>query len=123
MTESLLSLDLIGLHNVGKIFRNLSPERLIEEGILNNEVKIGMNGATIVDTGAYTGRSPKDKYFVEENSSKDNLWWGPINRPVSEEVFNELFEKVLNYYNSGDSKTYIFDGFAGADKETGCLCV
>ena len=89
MKESLLGLDLIGLHNVGKIFRNLSTERLVEEGILNNEVKIGMNGATIVDTGAYTGRSPKDKYFVEENSSKENLWWGSVNSPVREEIFNE----------------------------------
>ena len=117
MTESSLGLDVIGLHNVGKILRNLSAERLVEEGILNNEVKMGMNGATIVDTGAYTGRSPKDKYFVEENTSKENLWWGPVNSPVSEEIFNELLEKVLNYYNSSQSKTYIFDGFAGADKE------
>ena len=83
----LLGLDKIGLSNDLNYFRNLSIERLIEEGISNGETKMSMNGATMVDTGIYTGRSPNDKFFVEEDSSKDNLWWGPVNRPVKDEVF------------------------------------
>ena len=62
--------------------------------MLGKEVVMAMNGATIVDTGAYTGRSPKDKYFVEEPSSVDNLWWGPVNRPVDEAIFDELYDKI-----------------------------
>ncbi len=89
---------------------------MTEETILNGEGVIGMNGAVMVDTGTYTGRSPNDKYIVEEPSSKDVLWWGPVNRKVSESVFDELFEKVIAYYNANtDSSTYVFDGFAGAD--------
>ena len=70
----------------------------------------------MVDTGIYTGRSPNDKYFVEESLSKDDLWWGPVNRPINEDIFNTLLNKVLHYYNSNANvKTYMFDGFGGAD--------
>ncbi|MAV64413.1 MAG: phosphoenolpyruvate carboxykinase (ATP) [Candidatus Marinimicrobia bacterium] len=115
-------MTLKGLNNVGissdlNFLRNLSMERLIEEGINNKETKMAMNGAVMVDTGVYTGRSPNDKYFVEESLSKDKLWWGAVNRPVSSDVFDELLCKVLDYYNSDKkTKTYIFDGYGGADE-------
>ena len=70
----ILGLDKIGLRQDLKYLRNLSIERLTEEGVLNGETKIGMRGAAMVDTGIYTGRSPNDKYFVEESSSKDNAF-------------------------------------------------
>ena len=112
----LLGLEKIGLRNDLNYLQNLSIERLIEEGITNGETKISMNGAVMVDTGIYTGRSPDDKYFVEEDYSKDNLWWGPVNRPIKREIFKELLDKVLNYYNSNpDVKTYVFDGYGGDD--------
>ena len=112
----ILGLNKIGLDSNLNYFRNLTMERLIEEGILNGETKMAMNGAVMVDTGIYTGRSPNDKYFVEESYSKNNLWWGPVNRPVSSDVFDRLLTKVLDYYNSNSSeKTYIFDGYGGAD--------
>ena len=56
-----INLDYIGLNIKGNILRNLSSEKLIEEGLLNKETKMSMNGAVMVDTGIYTGRSPKDK--------------------------------------------------------------
>jgi phosphoenolpyruvate carboxykinase (ATP) len=75
-----------------------------------------MRGAAMVDTGIYTGRSPKDKYIVDEPSSNGNIWWGPVNQKISENIFDELYEKIKVFYNSNDhSKTYVFDGFAGAD--------
>jgi len=113
--------DILGLNKIGfkeniEIYRNLTVEEIIEDVILQKEGKMGMNGSIMVDTGKYTGRSPKDKYFVEEESSKDNLWWGPVNVKIDEPIFDELFTKVIDYYNgSTQSKTYIFDGFAGAD--------
>jgi phosphoenolpyruvate carboxykinase (ATP) len=111
-----LGLDKIGLTDVDKIFRNLPVESLIKDILLHKEGKMGMNGAIMVDTGRYTGRSPKDKYFVDEKSSNENLWWGPVNVKLDESIFDELYEQVVNYYNhADDSKTYIFDGFAGAD--------
>ena len=76
---------------------------------------MAMNGAVMVDTGEYTGRSQKDKYFVVEPISEDKLWWGPVNSKIDAPIFEELYDKVINYYNNANTKTYIFDGFAGAD--------
>jgi phosphoenolpyruvate carboxykinase (ATP) len=114
-----LGLDKLGLKNIGKIHRNLPIESLIEHTILNQEGKMGMNGATMVDTGKYTGRSPLDKFIVDEPSTNGDLWWGSVNRKVDESVFDELYTRVIDYYNSAEknTKTYIFDGFAGADIE------
>ena len=105
----------LGIELSGKVLRNLTKERLIEECIGNGEAKMALNGAINVDTGKYTGRSPKDKYFVEESSSKDNMWWGEVNQKIDESIFNELFQKAVDFYNNSNTKTYIFDGYAGAD--------
>ena len=110
-----LGLEILGITGVETVHRNLPVERLIEETVINGEGAVGPRGATIVDTGKYTGRSPKDKYIVDEPTSTDNLWWGPVNRKVDEVIFDELYQKVVNYYNTDDSKTYMFDGFAGFD--------
>ena len=105
----------LGLDIPGKLHRNLPVQRLMEESILKGEGEIGHNGALMVDTGKYTGRSPKDKYFVVEPSSKDELWWGEVNQEISEDIFDELYTKVINYYNSksNEGKSYIFDGYGG----------
>ena len=116
--KSKIDLSILGIKQEKNIKRNLPMEMLIEETVMNGEGVLGMEGAVMVDTGTYTGRSPNDKYFVVESSSKNNLWWGPVNRKVDEVIFNELYEKVIQYYNGNmDSSTYIFDGFAGADVE------
>ena len=118
MKEIKIDLSSLGINDTGKVKRNLPVEILVEEIVKNDEGVIGLNGATMVDTGAYTGRSPNDKYFVDESSSSNNLWWCPVNRKVDEVIFNDLYEKVIQYYNGNmDSSTYIFDGFAGADVE------
>ena len=110
-----LGLDSLGITELNEVHRNLSIDKLIEETVINNEGIIGANGASIVDTGKYTGRSPKDKYIVGEPSSSDNIWWGPVNQKLDESIFDELYSKVINYYNTDSSKTYLFDGFAGFD--------
>ena len=112
----LKGLNKIGLSEDLNYLRNLSMEKLIEEGLINGETKVSMNGAVMVDTGIYTGRSPNDKYFVEESYSKDDLWWGPVNHPVNKDVFQKLLSKVQDFYNSdSDAKTYVFDGYGGDD--------
>jgi len=110
-----LNLESLGLNNVNQVYRNLSVESLIEETVKNGEGIIGPRGATIVDTGKFTGRSPKDKYIVDEPSSSDKIWWGSVNKKIDEKIFDELYQSVIDYYNSDDSKTYLFDGFAGFD--------
>ena len=110
-----LGFDKLGLHNVKEVHRNLSVEELVKETVENGEGVIGPRGATIVDTGKYTGRSPKDKYIVNEPTSSENIWWGDVNQKLDETIFDKLYNKIINYYNTDDSKTYLFDGFAGFD--------
>jgi len=115
MTLNNLGLDKLGITRAERIVRNPPVESLIEDIVLNKEGKIGMNGAVMVDTGRFTGRSPLDKYIVDEPTTSDNVWWGSVNRKISEEIFDELYEKVVHFYNQEDnSNTYIFDGFGGA---------
>ena len=116
ITGNDLGLAKLGLLDLTNVHRNISVESMVADIVGNSEGVIGLRGAAMVDTGIYTGRSPNDKYIVDEPSSTEKIWWGPVNRKVSEEVFDGLYNKVVNYYNrSDDSKTYIFDGFAGAD--------
>jgi len=115
MEENRLGMEKIGLSKVRDVHRNLPVEVLVDHIVDNQEGRIGLRGAAMVDTGIYTGRSPNDKYIVDEKSSNDKVWWGPVNKKVDEEIFNELYEKATAFYNSNTSRTYMFDGFAGAD--------
>ena len=110
-----LKLDRLGFTESNTVFRNLPVKTLVKDIIANDEGSIASNGAAMVDTGSYTGRSPKDKYIVKEPSCSENIWWGPINQEITDDVFDELYIKVIDYYNQTISKTYVFDGFAGAD--------
>ncbi|TLS39026.1 phosphoenolpyruvate carboxykinase (ATP) [Pseudalkalibacillus caeni] len=93
---------------------NLSASRLVEKALSNNEGTLTSTGALRVTTGKYTGRSPKDKFFVAEKSIKDKLNW-ESNQSISEEKFENLYNKVMDYLNTKE-ELYLFKGFAGADK-------
>ena len=111
-----LGLDQLGLIDLVNVHRNLSVKELVDDIVSNKEGLIGLRGAAMVDTGIYTGRSPKDKYIVDESSSNENIWWGEVNQKLSEDIFNDLYSQITEFYNSNDDKkTYVFDGFAGAD--------
>lgn len=105
-----------GIENTPVIYRNLSYDEIFEHERKTGETVLTAQGSMTVDTGVYTGRSPKDKYFVEEPESKGNLWWGNVNRPVAEAVFDELYGKVMQHM--GGKPLYVFDGFAGARSST-----
>ena len=106
-------LEKIGL-KPGLVHRNLPVEKLVEHTILNKEGVMGKNGATMCLTGKFTGRSPKDKYFVDEGEASENIWWGPINQKMNEATFDKLLSKVISHFDGAE--TYLFDGFAGADE-------
>ena len=97
------------------VYRNLPIEKLVEHTIANNEGVMGMNGATMCNTGKFTGRSPKDKYFVDEGEASKNIWWGPVNQKVTEETFDKLMAKAVAHFDGADC--YLFDGHAGADND------
>ena len=95
---------------------NLSTPLLVEANLSEKKGVLTKSGAIAVDTGKYTGRSPKDKYFVEEPGSKEEIWWGEVNQPITEETFEELYDLVCSEYSATKNKpTYVFEGFAGAD--------
>ena len=73
---------------------NLRPAALIEEAIKNGEGVLTDTGALMCDTGKFTGRSPKDRFIVEDDKTKDAVWWGNINIPFSPENFDKLQEKM-----------------------------
>ncbi len=105
-------LEDIGIKNVGKVFHNLSYDELIQHELNNSEVKLAKKGATAVDTGIFTGRSPKDKYFVYRDPSNKYIAWGDVNQKVSEGVFNELLDVARNQLSKKD--LYVTDVFCGS---------
>ena len=111
-----LDLQKLGINNDLVISRNLSYQDLVSDIVNNGEGHIASSGTAMIDSGKYTGRSPKDKYIVDETSSNDKIWWGEVNQKISEKIFDQLYSQVINYYNNSKTKTYIFDGFAGAEK-------
>ena len=113
-----LRLDKLGFIDLQNVHRNLQIRELVNDILTNKEGLLGLKGAAMVDTGIYTGRSPKDKYIVYESSSNKEIWWGDVNQKISEDIFKKLYKQVIKFYNSNDeTKTYVFDGFAGADSK------
>ncbi len=99
------------------VYRNLSPAVLYEHALKNEKGSaITSLGALTVSSGAKTGRSPKDKRIVEEASSKNNIWWGSVNQPLDERVFNINRERALDYLSTR-AQLFVIDGFAGWDLE------
>ncbi|MGE7765990.1 phosphoenolpyruvate carboxykinase (ATP) [Peribacillus sp. NPDC096540] len=93
----------------------LSVPQLVEKVLSRNEGVLTSTGAVKAETGKYTGRSPKDKYIVDEASVKDKVDWGSVNQPISEDVFNKLYNKVVDYLKAKE-EIFVFKGFAGADE-------
>ena len=102
-----------GIVQPGKVHWNLSVARLVEESVRRNEGLLTSSGALNAMTGKRTGRSPRDKFVVEEPSSKDRIWWGKVNQPISEESYFGLRQEVLAYLQGRE--LFVMDGFAGAD--------
>ncbi|MGK7370378.1 MAG: phosphoenolpyruvate carboxykinase (ATP), partial [Candidatus Halalkalibacterium sp. M3_1C_030] len=112
--RSSVGLDYLNLEENEQALWNLTPPELYEEAIENGEAILTKDYALRVLTGKYTGRSPKDKFIVDQPSIHDDIDWGEINQPTDEEVFDNLFEKVTDYL--ADKKLYVKDCFAGADE-------
>ncbi|HSU80634.1 MAG TPA: phosphoenolpyruvate carboxykinase (ATP) [Candidatus Angelobacter sp.] len=95
---------------------NAPTSYLIEDAIAQKEGILTDKGALSVNTGKYTGRSPKDKFIVREASSEHDIDW-THNQPFDEAAFTSLYNKVLNYLKA-TPKRYIFKGYAGADPQS-----
>lgn len=93
-----------------------SVATLVEKAVKRGEAQLTSDGAIVATTGKYTGRSPKDKFIVEEDETKEDISWGKVNRPISGEIFDKLYKKVTDYLAEKE-EVFVFKGFAGADKK------
>lgn len=104
--------DDLGLDNIKEIFHNLSYDELNIHEKANNEGLSTDNDTFCVDTGIFTGRSPKDKYFVKQKPSSKYIAWGKVNQPITKELFDKLLTKAKQELSG--KKIYIQDAFCGA---------
>lgn len=98
---------------VAETHQNWSQARLVEEAIRRGEGGLADNGALVVLTGKYTGRSPKDKFIVREPESNPHIDWGTVNQPFDPERFDALHKRVRDHLDRRE--TWRVDAFAGAD--------
>lgn len=94
--------------------RNLTYDEIYQfekttEKFLNNNV-------CVIETGSFTGRSPKDKYIVNDTITESQIWWGNVNAPMSPDLFSKLFIACTDHYQRMNEKFFIFDGYCGASK-------
>ncbi len=98
-----------------KIYWNLTPPLLYEEIIQRREALLAESGPVVVYTGKCTGRSPNDKFFVQEPSSQEDVWWGKINKPFPADKFERLKGRVLEYFTQ--KELFVQDCYGGADPD------
>jgi phosphoenolpyruvate carboxykinase (ATP) len=110
-----LNLEYLGIIRPSAIYHNLEPALLVEHALRRNEGTLSKTGALVVNTGKYTGRSPDDRFVVDEPSIHDEIAWGKVNVPISPEKFDAIYRKACAYLQQRE--VFVFDGFAGADPE------
>ncbi len=106
-------LSSIGLGNVATAYWNLSPQELIKDTLDRKQGVLTDTGALAIDTGEFTGRSPKDKFVVVDGNTKDSVWWGDVNNRFESDKFDALHAK-MNAYLAG-REVFVRDAYACAD--------
>ena len=106
-------LEAHGLEPRGSVFWNPTASQCYTHALAREDARLAEGGPLVVDTGPHTGRSPQDRFVVREPGSEERIAWGEVNRPISEETFLSLRERVVARLDQGD--VYVVDAFAGAD--------
>lgn len=109
-----ISLDQYGIKNA-KVNYQLPPEQLHNITIQKGQGVEASSGALAISTGEFTGRSPKDRFIVEDEITKDKVWWGNINIPFDSDKFQKLYDKVVNYLSN--KEVFVRDSYACADEK------
>jgi phosphoenolpyruvate carboxykinase (ATP) len=106
----------LGAHGIdGRVAVHWNPTtpQLYTHALRHEEGVLAEGGPLVVDTGRHTGRSPDDKFVVREPGSEGRIWWGKVNRPLEEDRYERLRDKVAAYL--GGRELFVVDAYAGAD--------
>ncbi|MBN2823725.1 MAG: phosphoenolpyruvate carboxykinase (ATP) [Campylobacterales bacterium] len=109
-------LDKLGLKNIKEVYYNLNYNELQAHELNKGECKLSTSGAAICDTGIFTGRSPKDKYFVDQPTARKHLALGSINRLIDKSIYDELLALSLEQLSNKD--IYVVDVFCGSSPKS-----
>ena len=109
-----ISLNNYGIKNA-VVHYNLSPEKLHQICIDKNIGEESDSGALAINTGEFTGRSPKDRFIVKDEVTENEVWWGDINIPFDSDKFDKLYDKVVDYLS--EKEIYVRDSYACADED------
>jgi len=104
--------DVAQLLSDGRTHFNLSPALLVEHSVRRHEAELAANGSLVGYTNR-TGRSPKDKFIVKDETTADKVAWGPVNAPMDPDKFDALYERVMEHL--GGRELFVQDLFCGAD--------
>ncbi len=124
--KSAINLQQYGISDIQSVVYNPSYKDLFQEEMNTHltgfeKAQLTQSGAVNVMTGRFTGRSPKDKYIVYDDTTKNTIWWTSEhapndNKPISQKTWNELKEDVCN--DLSKRKLFVVDAFCGANKNT-----
>ena len=107
-----IALESYGIKNA-KVKYQLSSDELQDLTIEKGQGLEASSGALAVNTGEFTGRSPKDRFIVKDDITKDKVWWGDVNIPFEPETFDALYDKVVDYLSN--KEVFVRDSYACAD--------
>jgi phosphoenolpyruvate carboxykinase (ATP) len=108
-------LDQHGIRNIDIAYWNLGTAQLLERSIQRHEGLLAAGGSYVVRTGQFTGRSPKDKFVVRDETTESTVNWGLVNQPMSAERFERLYSKMLAFWQGQD--LFVHDCYIGADPQ------
>lgn len=109
-----VDLSYLGIHT--DAIANAKAPFLVERALAKKEGVLSDTGAIVINTGKYTGRSPDDRFIVDDEVSHDIVEWGKVNMPIAEDKFDALYDKMIAYMNGLD-EVYVFNGHVGADED------
>jgi phosphoenolpyruvate carboxykinase (ATP) len=115
-TTAATLLEVHGISPGGRVIHNPTTAQLYTHAVVTGHGRLAHGGALVVDTGRFTGRSPQDKFLVDEPGSRDRIWWGEVNQPLPEDRFEGLRAKVVDHLGAQDV-LYVVDHFAGANPD------
>ena len=104
------NLSKLGFKEISKVYWNLSPSDLTKITVQKGMGRIASSGALAINTGKFTGRSPKDRFIVKDQITQDAVWWGDINIPFEERNFDGIYDKMMSYFKG--KEIYLRDAYA-----------